>query len=225
MLKFVKERAAEIGTRIIIPESYNFNQSISNMILNDQIAADNVSIIGGHIYSANITSYPLALSMGKDLWMTEHLDTSTTWARVLNTAREVNDCINAGMNAYLWWYIRRFYGPMDENGNLTKRGYVISQFSRFIRPGFTRVNVTVESQSDLRLSAYKNGSRVVIVAINTGPASISRKFTIHNGTASAFTPYVTSETKDCLQENTVTVSDNSFTLLFDPMSVTTLVSD
>ena len=50
MLKFVKENAPAIGTDIIVPESYNFNHTISDAILNDPAAAANVSIIGGHIY-------------------------------------------------------------------------------------------------------------------------------------------------------------------------------
>lgn len=126
MLRFVKEYAPSIGTDIIVPESFNFNHTISDAILNDAVTASNISIIGGHIYSGGLTSYPLAVSKGKEIWMTEHLDTDISWAHVLATGKEINDCMNAGMSAYVWWYIVRFYGPIGEDGNVTKHGYVMS---------------------------------------------------------------------------------------------------
>ena len=120
MLRFIKENAPSIGVDIIAPESYNFNHTISNAILNDPVDAANVDIIGGHIYGGGLTSYPLAKEKGKELWMTEHLDLDTTWVGALRTGLEIHDCMFAGMNAYLWWVIRRYYGPIDENSNITK---------------------------------------------------------------------------------------------------------
>jgi len=224
MVKFVKENAPSIGIKIIAPESYNFNHTIFDAILNDPVAAANVSIIGGHIYGGGLESYPLAVSKGKEIWMTEHLVVNTDWRGALETALEINDCMNAGMNAYLWWYIRRFYGPIDDNSNVTKRGYVISQYARFVRPGFTRVSATDNPQTDVYMSAYKNGTNVVIVAINYGSPSIEQTFTIQNGTASAFSRYVTSSTKNCLQEGDITISNGSFNATLDGESVTTFVS-
>jgi glucuronoarabinoxylan endo-1,4-beta-xylanase len=224
MLTFVKSNAPAIGIRIIVPESQNFDRSLSDPLLNDPVAASNTSIIGGHIYGGGLTSYPLAASKGKEVWMTEHLALDTDWAGAFATAREINDCMNAGMNAYVWWYIRRFYGPIDESGNVSKRGYVISQYARFVRPGFIRVNVTANPQPNVDVTAYRNGSRVVIVVLNR-TASISQSFTIRNGTPSLFTPYVTSSSKNCAQGSDIAVTNGSFTAVLDSSSVTTLVSN
>ena len=225
MLKFVKENAPAVGIAIIVPESYNFNPTISNAILNDPVAAADVAIIGGHIYGGGLRSYPLAESKGKELWMTEHLDLSTDWLGALITGKEINDCMNAGMNAYLWWYIRRFYGPIDDVGNVTKRGYVMSQFARFVRPGFYRVDATANPQDNVHVSAYKNGSKVVIVAINYYSPAVEQTFVIRKGTVASFTPYVTSETKNCAQEGDITVSQGRFTATLDELSITTFVSN
>ena len=224
MLRFVKENAPSIGIKIIAPESYNFNHTISDAILNDPVAAANVSIIGGHIYGGGLAPYPLAVSRRKEVWMTEHLVVNTDWPGALATALEINNCMNAGMSVYLWWYIRRFYGPIDDDSNITKRGYVISQFARFIRPGFTRVSATDNPQTDVYVSAYKSGTKMVIVAINHASPAIEQTFTIQNGTVAAFTLYVTSRTKNCLQEGDITVSNSSFTATLDGESVTTFVS-
>ncbi len=231
MVNFVKNNVPSIGINIIADESMNFSHTITDAILNDPVAAANLSIVGGHLYGGGLVSYPLAMSKGKDLWMTEYLDTITTWSHVLATGKQINDCMNASMNAYIWWYIVRFYGPIDDGerggtkGNVTKRGYVMSQYARFVRPGYYRVSATASPQTNVDVTAYKNGSKVVIVVLNRNSSSIDQTFTIQNGTVTTFTPYVTSSSKNCVQGSDITVSNGSFTVTLDSSSVTTFVSN
>ncbi len=224
MLRFVKENGSAVGTPIIVPESFNFNPVISDSILNDSTAASHVAIIGGHIYGGGISRYPLAAAKGKELWMTEHLDTDTSWSKVLATGKEIHDCLNVGMNAYIWWYIVRFYGPIGEDGRVTKRGYVMSQFARFVRPGYCRVAST-SPQRNIFISAYRDGQKIVIVAINLRSESVEQAFTLKNGDASSFTPYVTSRTENCAQKTAIAVSHGSFSVPLPASSITTFVSD
>lgn len=226
MLNFVKNYAPAIGTGIIAPESFNFNHAISDAILNDSAAASNLSIVGGHIYGGGIATYPLAVSKGKEVWMTEHLDTDTSWNAVLMTGKEISDCMKAGWNAYVWWYTVRFYGPIDEGGNVSKRGYVMSQFARFVRPGFTRVSATDNNIRTLvDVTAYRNGSKLVIVAVNRRTSAKSHVFTMWNGTVGTFTPYVTSSNKNCERQSDISYKNGSFTYTLEPSSVTTFVSN
>ena len=225
MLKFVKYNAPSVGNKIIVPESYNFNHVISDAILNDPVAAANVSIIGGHIYGGGLSSYSLAAEKGKEVWMTEHLDTDTSYVAVLRTGKEIDNCMYFGMNAYVWWYIRRFYGLIDENGKVTKRGYVMSHYARFIRPGYVRVDATGNPRELVFATAYKKGSKLVIVSINEGVSSINQRYIILNGTVNSVTPYVTSCSKNCKQEINIAVSGGSFYAALDPLSITTFVSD
>ncbi|MEG8946845.1 T9SS type A sorting domain-containing protein [Rosettibacter firmus] len=230
MVKFIRENAPTVGTRIIAPESYQFIKTISDAILNDPIAVKNVDIIGGHIYGGGLEPYPLAKSKGKELWMTEHLETDTTWQKVLETGKEIHDCMIAGMNAYIWWYIVRFYGPILENSQVSKRGYIMSQFSRFIRPGFVRVYNSNAKYIDNRkgieiyTSAYKSNDKIIIVVVNMG-ISIEQTFVLDSKTANKFTPYITTKTKNCERGNDINVVNNSFTFTIEGESVTTFVSD
>jgi glucuronoarabinoxylan endo-1,4-beta-xylanase len=64
-----------------------------------------------------------------------------------------------------------------------------------------------------------------MVAINYGSAPIDQTFKIVNGTFSTFTPYVTSETKNGIQESDITVSMRMFTTTLDASSVTTFISE
>ena len=58
----------------------------------------------------------------------------------MTAAKEIHDCMNVGWVAYVWWYIRRSYGPIDESSNITKLGYVMAQYARYIRPGYSKVS-------------------------------------------------------------------------------------
>ncbi len=237
MLQFVKEYAPIISADIIVPESQNFNKTISDAILNDPEAAENVSIIGGHIYGGGTVPYPLAESKGKEIWMTEHYTDSQNsgnlWPMALDVGTDIHRVMTAGMSAYVWWYIVRYYGPISDGtnnsgskGDVTKRGYVMSQYSRFIRPGYYRIQCTSSPQSNVYASAYINStsSKLVIVAINTASQPKDQTFTFQNGSVVKFTPYVTSQTKNCSQESDIQVSNDTLYTTLDGESVTTFVS-
>ncbi len=226
-LNFTKNHAAAIGTRVIMPEGSNFNHGLSDPTLNDSLAAANVAIIGGHIYGGGLAPYPLAVSKGKEVWMTEHLVLDTSWTAVLGTGKEIHDCMNAGMNAYIWWYTVRFYGPILEDGNVSKRGYVMSQFARFVRPGFHKIKCNPIPQRNLYLSSYKDSSssKLVIVALNLNNAAIQQGISIANGSATSFASYSTSTAKNCMEGADVPVTNGSCVISLDPSSITTFVSE
>ena len=243
-LNFCKNNAQSINARIIMPESFHFDHSLSDPTLNDSVAASHVSIIGGHIYGGGISPYPLAESNAKEVWMTEYLINSsgngsnmdTSWAAALLTAQSMNNCMNADMSAYVWWYIVRFYGPIDDGtynsadkGNITKKGYVMSQFARFIRPGYIRVESSVYPPiNNISVTAYKDSlsSKTVILAVNSGSTNADVVIKIQNGTMmTAFTPYTTSASKNCEQGNAFNVAGDNFTYTLEPSSITTFVSN
>lgn len=222
------------AARVMAPESYNFDHSFSDPILNDSEAAANLDIVAGHIYGGGLDPYPRAQNMGKELWMTEHLDTLTTWQANLGTGKEMHDAMaEANFNAYIWWYFKRFYGPIcgsgctgqyerpdREEGTITKRGYVMSHYSKFIRPGYHRVGVTNPATiPDVFVSAY-DGEKPVIVALNMGESSQRIRFKLRNHSISELQRYRTTEDQN-LAEETIEVSGNSFTRRLPPRSITT----
>ncbi|GGB05287.1 glucuronoxylanase XynC [Puia dinghuensis] len=227
MFNFVKNNAPAIkNTRLIACESYHFDQSYTDAILNDSVAASHLSIVGGHIYGGGLAPYPPAVSAGKEIWMTEHLDTSTDWNGALNTAKEMSDCMAvAGYSVYNWWYLKRFYGPIDQNDNPTKRGFVMAQFSKYIRPGYQRVNVPYNPTSNIYISAYKDGPSLVIVAVNMATVVVNQPFSISGSTPASFTPHITSASKSLSTEGVVSVAGASFSYPLPAQSITTLVSN
>jgi glucuronoarabinoxylan endo-1,4-beta-xylanase len=148
MIKFLRENAQTIQCKIIAPESYGYSRSFINPLLNDSLANSRIDILGTHIYGTSKSDYyyPLAYEKGKEIWMTEHLlgsdsPQSNNWIGALQLADEINTCMDANMSAYVYWYIRRFYGLIDDAGNITDKGYVMSHFSKFIRPNSERIGL------------------------------------------------------------------------------------
>ncbi len=231
MTNFINGNTFNLGnTKLLAAESYYFKQSYTDSILNDSLAASKLGIIGGHIYGGGLAYYFNAQYKGKDVWMTEHLDTATNWNAVMGTAKEIYNCLAlAKYNAYIWWYLKRYYGPIDESGNITKRGYVMAQFSKYIRPGYKRVNVS-SPYSKVLISAYKgNANKVVLVAINTSDSAKTTRFVFNKNSIgsfpSRFSTRITSATQNLEVSNSVIVVDSGFNYVLPPSSIVTFSSN
>lgn len=230
MLNFLKNHAQKLNNpRVMAPESFQFRRTFSDPLLNDAQAAANFEIVGGHIYGGGLADYPLARQKGKEVWMTEHLLGSgdgyvNNWDLALTVGKEINDCMKANFNAYVWWYIRRSYGLITDNGNITDKGYVISQFSKFIRPGAVRVDATVISAPLVDVTAYKTDTSFVMVVVNRNSTGKNLSFDIKNGTVDKLTQFTTSATKKEVNDGDLTVSGGLFSATVDAKSVTTFAT-
>src|SRR5690606_39218591 len=128
-------------------------------------------------------------------------------------------------NAYIWWYIRRSYGLITEDGNISKRGYLMAQYSKFIRPGFVRIGATENPLSGVSVTAYKGpDNQVVVVAVNTSTSDRNLNLDLQNINVDSFVKYSTSETLNVGYGGTTTVSGGSASVWVDPQSVATFVS-
>jgi len=221
---FVAQQGSNCGAPIMAPEPLNMDQTFINTYLSNATAASKTAFVCGHIYGK--TPYNLG-SIGKSVWMTEHYTNSSIsgndWNNAMAAAKEIHDCMNAGWAAYVWWYIRRFYGPIDENSAITKLGYVMAHFARYIRPGYSKISCTANPTQGVYTTAYKSGSKIVIVAINTNSAITYQPFTIGGVTVNNFNRYVTTSSSN-LAASTLAISNNSFGINLPASSITTLVS-
>ena len=61
-------------------------------------------------------------------------------------------------------------------GHVIQRGYVMGNYSRFVRPGSYRVSATDNPSSGIYVTAYRNDSlgQLTIVAINENTTAKSR---------------------------------------------------
>jgi O-glycosyl hydrolase len=243
MYDFVKNHAASItGTKVAASESFNFKQTYTNSILNDANAVDKFDIVAGHIYGGGLAAYPLAEQKGKEVWMTEYLMNQNSgpdpnnWiktdAAIWNESMQMLETIHSSMshswNAYIWWYIRRYYsflGDGDQGtatGTVLKRGYAMSQFSKFVRPGYVRVDAQAGTPTELNITAYSGDGNIVVVIINPSENPISGVSLSIPGSISSAVAYTTSVSLN-RQMQPLTPNNKNVTIDMAARSITTIV--
>ena len=152
--------------------------------------------------------------------------------RAMDVAYEIHRGLVVGnFSQYTWWYIRRCYGlimetdasgklqiPQKEVGKVSKRGYVLSQFARFVRPGAVRIGATANPEKDVYASAYRsgNGDSVIVVLLNrdyTEKKTVTVK--VSGAEISTFQVYTTSEAKNAVYDGEIEVKNGSVTITMD----------
>ncbi len=221
---FVAAEGDSCGAPVMAPEPFNMDQTYIDAYLSNTAAKSKTSFICGHIYGAK----PYALSVNKPVWMTEHYINSNIsgddWPNAMKAAKEIYDCMNAGWSAYVWWYIRRSYGPISESGNIQKLGYAMAHYARYVRPGYTKISCMANPSAGIYATAYKSDSKIVVVIINQNSSDIYQPFNLKGVTVAGFTRYSTTGSSN-LVSGSFSVSGGSFGTTFPGMSITTLVSD
>jgi hypothetical protein len=122
-----------------------------------------------------------------------------------------------------WWMLDMGNGLVTSSSGTKKKAWAIAQFSKWVRPGYYRVEATYNPQSGVYVVAFK-GAQNVIVAINNATSSKSQAFAYSNATVTSVQKYTSSSSKNAANDGTITATNNSFTATLDAQSVTTLVS-
>jgi O-glycosyl hydrolase len=210
----------------------------------DATAWAQIDIIGTHQYDTQVAEpWPSDVPRGNlHVWQTEmsgvrywpEFEPSTTIQNGVAVAGWIHNALTVGeANGWCWWWYKPM-GDITNEGLYTKSGntytkakrlYTFGQYSKYVRPGMTRVDITGEIPTNVLLTAYKGtGSKVVIVAINKGTASATVPITITGGTAPAsMTPIVTSSSENWASKTALPVSGGAFTATLAGTTVTTFV--
>lgn len=234
MLNFIKNHARSIDCRIIAPESFQYVKSVSDPILNDADALSKIDILGAHLYGTQYTNFAYPLfkqrGAGKELWMTEvyhpnsDANSADRWPEALETARNIHHAMADGeFQMYVWWYIRRQYSPMKEDGTISKRGYMMAHYSKFVRPGYYRVEATKQPATNVLLSAYKDGDDVVVVVINRNTSASNITISVPGTRVETWERHVTTGSKNLSKETNISAPSGSFQVTLEAESITTFV--
>jgi len=206
----------------------------------DATAWAGIDIIGTHEYDSQVASpWPSDVNGGKpdkEVWQTE-MSGVKWWPEQGPSSDISNGVVVAGWihsaivigeaSAWLHWW----YSTTGDNEGLvlgstdTKRHYTLGNYSKFVRPGYVRVEITGSIPTNVLLSAFKGtDGTVVVVAINKSSSSVTVPITIAGGTApTSMTPNVTSATDNLKAGTAVAVTGGSLTASLAAMTVTTFV--
>jgi glucuronoarabinoxylan endo-1,4-beta-xylanase len=222
------------STKILLAEDENWETNLYATAMSDPAVAANVGIVACHDYDGNPPSdtpaqLPTCDNPNAALWETEvsaynPFDPSITnalyWAtrvHLFMTAAQVNAF-------HFWWLIGDTTdneGLTDENGIPAKRMYALGNYSRFIRPGFYRIDVNNNALTSV--SAYKDpvSGNFAIVAINSSSTALAQTFNVTNFTALSVTPWITSATLSLASQAPIPLTNSSFAYALPAFSVVT----
>jgi len=227
-----------VGTKIMLPENSRWADplGLGAATVSDPISLADVGIIAGHDYVTNNavgdTNTPAAVTnYGKALWETEVSllsGSDSTIANGLYYGRRIYLFMTvAQVNAWhYWWLISGDgvgnQGLLDGNASITKRLFAVGQYSRFVRPGYYRIDAT--NAGPALISAYKDpvAGNFAVVAINTNSSAISQTFTLTNfNTVTSVTPWITSATLNLASQTAVGVTNSAFSYTLPAQSLVT----
>lgn len=226
------------STRVMSPETFQYGawnngRDYYNKILQNQKAMANCDLFGTHFYGTprSKMDFPALESCGKEIWMTEvyvpnsDANSANRWPEAIQVAENIHNGLVVGnMSAYTWWYIKRHYSLLDQNtGAITKRGYMMAQYSKYVRPGYRRTEVTEQPQDNVLVSAYKGeDNKVVIVAVNKGTTEVNQQFAISGQTITEAIRYRSSGNEN-LAESKMSPSGSGFNSQLPANSVSTYI--
>lgn len=232
-VEFLANYADQINCRVISPETFSYNKEYYNKILNNSAAYNNTDIFGTHFYGTPRYNmdFPTLENCGKEIWMTEvyvpnsETNSADRWPEAIQVSENIHNGLVVGnMNAYVWWYIRRGYGPMKEDGTISKRGYCMAQYSKFVRPGDVRVAATECPENNVYVSAYKgDDNRAVIVVVNKSTTGYSEHFSIANTEVKSVDRYRTSANENLALTSDLKCDASGFWSYLPAESVSTFV--
>jgi O-glycosyl hydrolase len=236
--------------KIIAPETQDWTTfaQFEGAIWADDAGRNAVGILASHSYAETSPSpVPAVAQAGKSLWETEVSDPAADPGILsgLWVASSIHQAlVSANANAWHYWWIYpqgpgngALYDPAPTgSGNPvpTKRLYAMGNFSRFVRPGFFRVNATENPQpcAPVEVSAYtdQQSANLVIVAINSGTVPFAQGFVFDGVTTGSWTSFVTSSSQNLEDGGEVSnggldggPDGSRIVFMLAPQSVTTLV--
>lgn len=222
------------SARVMSPETFQYtNKDYYTKILNNSKAMANCDLFGTHFYGTQRSQMDFAAleSCGKEIWMTEvyvpnsNANSADNWPEAISVAENIHNGLVVGnMSAYVWWYIRRSYSPMKEDGNISKRGYCMAHYSKWVRPGYVRVNATEQPANNVLVSAYKGDkNKVVIVAVNKSTTGYAQEFSISGKTIADVDRYRTTQGENIAETQNLETNGGNFFAQLPAQSVSTFV--
>lgn len=185
--EFVKTYGSSISCKVMAPETLAVSDSYVNALNNTNVLP-HFDIYGGHQYGGIQSAYKKLAAKGKELWMTEYL---INWNEaenntrnfsyekdVFNFFRAINTCMLGDFNAWIHYAAKRYYGMLGDgqrgttSGTVTKRGYVMAHFARFVT-GMNRIDASFVGTS-VEGSAYlsESGDTTVVVLANEAAQAV-----------------------------------------------------
>lgn len=183
----------------------------------------------------------------KQWWMTEHLfnqgEAATNvseWVfrnwdyNLTHLGKEINTCMQLNCSAYVYWYLKRFYGMLGDtdkrspvnSGEVTKNGYILSHYAKYAKHK-NRIELNFEAnQTGIEGTAYvdESGKEITFVLLNYSDNPTTVELIKQNDVdeVKVCSAVITDENKNMENLSLATNANNSGIIV--PMSKQSIVS-
>jgi glucuronoarabinoxylan endo-1,4-beta-xylanase len=220
------------AVKIMIAEPSTWTDSFARTAMNDAAVAAHVGILASHAYNGggDLLSYRNVTNQHQ--WETEASDFSNYDGSIrsgLHYATQIyNWMTKAQVNGWLYWLLSLDQGGTDNEAltdhknNIAKRAYTLGNYSKFVRPGWHRVDVA--NTGPLLVSAYENSQgteSAMVVVNNSGSPVKNQTFSVGTAMGMIVTPWLTSSDLNLANRTPTIVSAGSFTYTIPAHSVMT----
>ena len=224
---FLREYSYIIDCKIMAPETVGLSTSryVNALAANDIF--DKFDIYAGHQYGGVGTSHKIFAEKGKQIWQSEFLinwnsekdspERNFNWnIDAFDFAKAINDCMISDVNAWVHYASKRYYGMVGDglygttSGELTKRGYILGQYSRYITNKKRIESNFIDESGVLNGSSYVSASGDSIITIVINPSSdtyeliLDLPFYTINGRSIVTSRYTN------LRNNEINISESTF---------------
>ncbi len=231
MVDFINQYGSMIrktGVKLMSPEACGTSPDYTDPIINDAGAFSHTDIVSGHLYQGFIdlsneyvkNRYDYICKLysriqGKMWWMTEHLFNDgeksdnpsdwefQDWSYCLNhIGKEIHMCMEGYCSAYIYWYLKRFYGLMGDRderspnneGEITKNGYIMAHYAQYAT-NKTRIKAVTDN-NNICATAYINENEKEITLVLLNLTSFTQCVTIDLPNIKSVTAVETNEDKN-----------------------------
>jgi glucuronoarabinoxylan endo-1,4-beta-xylanase len=204
--------------RLIVGDYSNWNLlwSMVGGIEANPSALSRVDVYAAHQYWGVSAYHP---GRPRPLWQTEMSSFDAFDPGIGNgvtVAKWIHSAITDGnVTAWHYWWLYNPYNPTNEGlvgypgdrNAPTKRLYTLGNFSRFVRPGWQRIDVGNGFGANLFVSAYRNAPTgdFAIVVVNDSGGNLPLTTALAGLQTATVTPWVTSATLDLQAQAPVSV--------------------
>lgn len=229
---------AGTGTKVMMPEASQFPRlgKYADTCMTDSPCSQYVGIVGVHGYQTD-SNYSAYKNLGAaHLWQTEvYIPQDSTpfdpsMANGLLTAQDIHQWLAvANGSAWLYWRIMDTQNDnssliLASTGQVAKRAYIIGNWSKYVRPGWVRIDATASPTGGVYVTAFKDpsDSGFAIVTINQNSSSTPLTLSLDGfPSVTTVTPTLTSASANLVDLSSVDASTGTFSYSLPATSVVT----
>lgn len=231
------QNAGSASVKIAVTEESAWTFELMKETMAEPAVASTVGTVFGHAYALKKT--PILPVVGeRRVWQTEVSGTGKydgSISDALQWAQSIHEFLTAGVNAWMYWQL--YCGPQyfnhDNNMCLTdakdhwaKRAFAMGQYSKFVRPGWKRVDVT--NNGGLLVTAFKGpANKFAVVVINKSWWPVWKQSFSSDGGLRWFsvTPWLTSRSSSLAPQRPLAISNGEIRYTLPARSIVTFVGE